>query len=86
MEKALEERTTLIMNNLEAPDDENQHVIQNDDREYTIKAQVIAPIITQGDPIGAVIIVTKEANVTLGDMEVKLAETAAGFLAKQMEQ
>ena len=53
MEKALEERTTLIMNNLEAPDDENQHVIQNDDRGYTIKAQVIAPIITQGDPIGA---------------------------------
>jgi AbrB family transcriptional regulator (stage V sporulation protein T) len=86
VERALEERTTLIMNNLEAPDDENQHVIQNDDREYTIKAQVIAPIITQGDPIGAVIIVTKEANVTLGDMEVKLAETAAGFLAKQMEQ
>ncbi|HQA49324.1 MAG TPA: stage V sporulation T C-terminal domain-containing protein, partial [Syntrophomonadaceae bacterium] len=48
--------------------------------------QVIAPIITQGDPIGAVIIVTKEPNVSLGDMEVKLAETAAGFLAKQMEQ
>ena len=86
VERAQEERTTLIMNGLEAPDDENLHVIQNDDREYTIKAQVIAPIVTQGDPIGAVIIVTKEANVTLGDMEVKLAETAAGFLAKQMEQ
>lgn len=86
VERALEERTTLVMNNLDATADENMHVIQNDDREYTIKAQVIAPIITQGDPIGAVIIVTKDANVTLGDMEVKLAETAAGFLAKQMEQ
>ncbi|MFY9323402.1 MAG: stage V sporulation T C-terminal domain-containing protein, partial [Syntrophomonadaceae bacterium] len=71
---------------LDATNDENLHIIQNDDREYTIKAQVIAPIITQGDPIGAVIIVTKEPNVSLGDMEVKLAETAAGFLAKQMEQ
>jgi AbrB family transcriptional regulator (stage V sporulation protein T) len=58
----------------------------NEDREYTVKSQVIAPIITQGDPIGAVIIVTKEPGVRLGDMEVKLAETAAGFLAKQMEQ
>lgn len=86
VERALEERTTLVMNNLENPDDENQHIIQTDDREYTIKGQVIAPIVTQGDPIGAVIIVTKEANVALGDMEVKLAETAAGFLAKQMEQ
>lgn len=86
VERALEERNTLVMNNLENTDDENQHVIQTDDREYTIKGQVIAPIITQGDPIGAVIIVTKEPNVTLGDMEVKLAETAAGFLAKQMEQ
>ena len=86
VERALEERTTLIMNDLQVADDENVHVIQNDDREYTIKSQVIAPIITQGDPIGAVIIVTKDTGVKLGDMEVKLAETAAGFLAKQMEQ
>ncbi|HWP98167.1 MAG TPA: stage V sporulation protein T [Syntrophomonadaceae bacterium] len=85
VEKALEERTTLIMNGLENPDDETQHVIQNDDREYSIKAQVISPIISQGDPIGAVIIVSKDPNVRLGDMEIKLAETAAGFLAKQME-
>lgn len=86
MEKALDEHTTLIMNDLDSPEDENYHVIQNDDREYTIKAQVIAPIITQGDPIGAVIIVSKDANAKMGDMEIKLAETAAGFLAKQMEQ
>ncbi|MGE5391996.1 MAG: stage V sporulation protein T [Deltaproteobacteria bacterium] len=85
VERALEERTTLIMNELQAADDEDVHVIQLDDREYTIKSQVIAPIITQGDPIGAVIIVTKDAGVKLGNLEVKLAETAAGFLAKQME-
>lgn len=86
VEKALEERSTLIMNDLQNPDDENLHVIQNDDREYVIRAQVISPIISQGDPIGAVIIVSKDSNVKLGEMEIKLAETAAGFLAKQMEQ
>jgi len=85
VERALEERTTLIMNELATPDDESVHIIQNEDREYTIKSQVIAPIISQGDPIGAVIIVSKDSGVKLGDMEVKLAETAAGFLAKQME-
>ena len=46
----------------------------------------MSPIIAQGDPIRAVILCSKEANVTMGEMEVKLAETAAGFLAKQMEQ
>ena len=85
VERALEERTILIMNDLQSADDEDVHVIQTDDREYTIKSQVIAPI-TQGEPIGAVIIATKDTGVKLGDMEVKLAETAAAFLAKQTEQ
>ncbi|MBO8159770.1 stage V sporulation protein T [Thermosyntropha sp.] len=86
VEKALEERRTMLMKVIESPDDENVHIIETDDREYTIKSQVIAPIISQGDPIGAVIIVSKEAGVKMGELEVKLAETAAGFLSKQMEQ
>ncbi len=84
VKQALEERTTLIMNDLQAADDETLHVIQTDG--HTIKSQVIAPIITQVDPIGAVIIASKENGVKLGDIEVKLAETAARFMAKQTEQ
>ncbi len=79
VERALDDRSTIILNDIKNSDDESIHVIQNDDREYTIKSQVIAPIVTQGDPIGAVVIVSKEDNTKLGDMEVKLAETAAGF-------
>jgi AbrB family transcriptional regulator (stage V sporulation protein T) len=86
LEKSLQDRNTIIMNGLENVVDENLHAIQTDDREYTIKAQVIAPIITQGEPIGAVLIVSKEPGVKLGELEIKLAETAAGFLAKQMVQ
>ncbi|NLV21205.1 MAG: stage V sporulation protein T [Syntrophomonadaceae bacterium] len=86
LEKSLEERNTIIMNGLENANDENLQVIQMDDREYTIKSQVVAPIITQGDPIGAVLIVSKDPGIKLGELEIKLAETAAGFLAKQMEQ
>jgi AbrB family transcriptional regulator (stage V sporulation protein T) len=85
VERALEERTTLLMNDIIAADDENLHIIQTDDREYTIKSQVIAPIVSQGDPIGAVIIVSKEPGTKLGEMEIKLTETASAFLAKQME-
>lgn len=39
----------------------------------------------QGDPIGTVIFFSKEPNANMGEVEIKLAETAAGFLSKQME-
>jgi len=51
-----------------------------------ITDEVIAPIISQGDPIGTVILMSKESNIKMGELEIKLVETAAGFLAKQMEQ
>ena len=48
-------------------------------------AQIIVPIVMQGDPIGSVIFISKEPGVTMSEMELKLAETAANFLSKQME-
>ncbi len=54
--------------------------------EKTFSALVMAPIIAEGDPIGTVIIAAKEANTKMSDLELKLVETAASFLAKQMEQ
>lgn len=45
---------------------------------------VIAPIVASGDPIGAVALVSKEGK-KVSELEQKLAETAAGFLARQME-
>lgn len=52
----------------------------------TFSSFVAAPIIAGGDPIGTVVLLSKEENVKMADMEVKMSETAAGFLAKQMEQ
>lgn len=49
-------------------------------------AGVIAPILVEGDPIGAVIMATRDTNVPFGELELKSAVTAASFLAKQMEQ
>jgi len=56
------------------------------DEKGKITSQVIAPIIAEGDPIGVVILMSKDPNIKMGDLETKLVETAAGFLAKQMEQ
>ena len=50
-----------------------------------VTAQVITPIICEGDAIGAVAILSREPKIRFGETEVKLAATAAGFLGKQME-
>lgn len=89
IEKVMEERRSALINSPGAQSNWKESAIIETDSEddtYKFSAQVVSPIISQGDPIGAVIICTKEANTTMGEMEVKLAETAAGFLAKQMEQ
>ena len=48
-------------------------------------SQIIVPIVSQGDPIGAVILMSKEKNSEISDLEIKVAETASNFLSKQME-
>ena len=57
-------------------DDENGH---ND----IYSAELIVPIICEGDVLGAIIML---GNKSMGEVEGKLAQTAAGFLSKQMEQ
>lgn len=47
---------------------------------------VIAPIAAGGEAIGAVILASREGGPAMGEMEAKLAETAAGFLSRQMAQ
>jgi AbrB family transcriptional regulator (stage V sporulation protein T) len=46
---------------------------------------VISPIRSGGDLIGTVVLTAKNRMVVMGDMEIKIAEVAAGFLAKQLE-
>lgn len=57
-----------------------------DAEEGKYSAQVIAPIIAEGDAIGAVIILSTEEGHKFGELELKVIETAASFLGKQMEQ
>ena len=48
-------------------------------------SETICPIIAEGDAIGAVILFSRDPKVKMGDMELKLALTAANFLGRQME-
>lgn len=78
VETCMEERKTLI----QGP---GEYEVSRDLKEQ-FSSIVIAPIVAGGDPIGSVILCSKEDAVKMGDLETKMAETAAGFLAKQMEQ
>lgn len=85
-EQAMEERKTIHIGLAgehamckTCPENEEE-----DKCKYT--SEVVAPIVSQGDPIGAVMLLSKEPGMKMGDLEIKLVETAAAFLAKQMEQ
>lgn len=80
LEKIMDDRKTVLL-----PEGGAMIPLHNDDDESGYAAQVISPIIAEGDAIGAVVIASKEGE-KLSDLEVKLAETAAGFLGRQMEQ
>ncbi|MEW6724235.1 MAG: stage V sporulation protein T [Bacillota bacterium] len=86
VERIMEDRKSVIMNCQGEGKYCSECLLdqEGDDCKYT--AEVIAPIIAGGDPIGAVILCSRETGVSMGELELKLAETAAGFLAKQMEQ
>lgn len=82
LEKLMEDKKTVIVSEKE----KTYNLSSDEGEEKKYSSQVIVPIITQGDPIGAVVILSKDAAKTLGELEAKVAETAANFLGKQMEQ
>jgi AbrB family transcriptional regulator (stage V sporulation protein T) len=83
LERIIEEKTTLVV---KSPDDKAISITADEspDKKYT--SQVVTPIISEGDPIGAVILLSTDPDTRMGEVEAKLAQSAAGFLGKQMEQ
>ena len=86
VEKVMDDRRTLLVNRIQEEVDKNYLSLIDTDEDNDITAFCIAPIIPMGDVIGTVIICSKDPKANMGDLEQKLAETAAGFLAKQLEQ
>lgn len=79
MEECINKRTPFAA---EAGDGQFVPVLHDGDgSEYPY--QLMVPIIAEGDALGAVLFLSKEQK--MGEVEGKLAQTAAGFLGKQME-
>lgn len=77
LEKVMAAKTVFVAN----PGDKTIRILDSSDQ---YGAGVVAPILFDGDSIGSVIFLADTAG-KVGELESKLAETAAGFLGKTME-
>lgn len=76
IERIMEDRGSVLVN-------QNDGISLVEGSEETVSSYTVGPIIANGDPIGAVVIFSKDGTIT--EVEQKAVETAAGFLARQME-
>lgn len=60
-------------------------ITRNETNEKKNKSQIVYPIISNGDTIGTVILMSKDSNTKMNEVEKKVAQSAATFLASQME-
>ncbi len=83
IEKIIEDKATLV---IKSSDEKVISILAHETGERKYSSQVVSPILSEGDPIGAVIMFSTEPGTHMGEVESKLAQSAAGFLGKQMEQ
>ncbi len=81
MERILKERRSYIANAAEGGD----ILPLTNTREEGVTAQVIVPIISGGDCLGAVAVLSKEDGATMNANEMNLARLTADILANQFE-
>ena len=60
-------------------------ITANETNDKLKNAQVIYPIISDGDAVGSVILMSKDDKTKMTEVEQKVAQSAANFLGKQME-
>lgn len=81
LEHMIQERESL-----QAAAGEKKFVPVLQDGPEGIMAETICPVISEGDAVGAVILLARDEKQKMGETEVKLTASAAGFLGRQMEQ
>ena len=87
-ENKVSDEVEIVMKNrenymLEHPEDRKYKITETNDKYFI---SICIPIISEGDSIGSVIFFDPKEVKVMGDVEYKLAITAANFLGKQMEE
>ena len=81
LEDKIEKRESIL-----AAKGERSFIPVADGESTEYEQEAICPILCEGDVIGAVILLSTDAKVKMGEVEQKLILSAAGFLGRQMEQ
>ena len=81
LERLIEERESL-----QAAVGDRKYIPVIQEEMEGITAETICPVISEGDVIGAVLILARDAKSKMGEVEMKVAASAAVFLGRQMEQ
>lgn len=81
LETLIQERITALS---QRGDQSFVEITEEPAEEFMVEA--VYPIISEGYAIGSVALLSKDARVRMGEVEQKVAESAAGFLGRQMEQ
>ncbi|NLW01814.1 MAG: stage V sporulation protein T [Clostridiaceae bacterium] len=83
IEKIIENRDTFVAN---TADGAKVPVITDEKGNAKYTCHVISPIISEGDAIGAVLMMSADPKVKMGEVETKLVQSAANFLGRHLEQ
>ena len=60
--------------------------IIGDDRTETYASEIVVPILADGEIIGGLMLINREAGADMTEVDRKVAETTASIVGKQMEQ
>lgn len=60
-------------------------ITKNEGKDKIYNSQVIYPIVSDGNTVGSVILLSKDDKIKMTEVEQKVAQSAASFLAKQMD-
>lgn len=84
IEHVMEHRERVLKNRKDG-DTMLSVTLSDTDPQETYSSQVIVPIVAAGDAIGAVVMFGRDEQSSMENTEMKVCETAACFLGKQME-
>lgn len=79
LEELLEKRENLV-----ASKGDRRFISISDDSDPDYQHEAIAPIICEGDIIGCIILLENDVKGKMGEVELKLILSAAGFFGRQM--
>jgi len=83
LERLLEDRRSVTANTAAG---ERMMPICADDQPGAYTAQLVVPVLSDGEIIGAIILASRDNGVRMTDVERKVAETTAHIIGRQMEQ